>query len=165
MISTKDFAAVDQADSKVTEDFSLDEDSLAPDDDQDDMPSYSREAPDGPEDTDFEEDLELDEWDTGTDFLSGTSDPVKLYLQEIGRIPMLTYDQEGELALKVHACKHLQALEQYLAESYGNTPGHMDIYLEVLHRIAGAAPLARAFSTHLDMSPPLTLRIFDMMRC
>jgi hypothetical protein len=137
--------------------FSPEGDSLAPDADQDDMPSLSGEAPDGPEDTDFEEGPDLDEWDTGADFLPGTSDPVKLYLQEIGRIPVLTLEQEGELDLKVHVSKHLQALEQYLAESSGNTPGPMDIYLEVLHRIAGAAPLARAFSDHLEMSPPLTL--------
>jgi RNA polymerase primary sigma factor len=157
VISTKDFASVGQADTEVVEQFSLDEDSLAPDVDQDDMPSGLGDAPEEPEGTSFEEDLELDDWDTGTDLLGGTNDPVKLYLQEIGRIPMLTFDQERELSLKVHVCKHLQALEQYLAESNASPPGPLDLYIEVLHRIARAAPLAKVFSLHLELSPPLTL--------
>jgi RNA polymerase primary sigma factor len=157
VISTKDFSSVGQASTEVMEQFSSDEDSLAPDVDQDDMTSRLEDAPEEVEGTDFEDELELDDWDTGTDFLGGSNDPVKLYLQEIGRIPMLTFEQEGELSLKVHTGKHLQALEQYLAENSTSVPGPLDIYLEVLHRIARAAPLARAFSAQLELSPPLTL--------
>ena len=61
------------------------------------------------------EDISIDDLDV--DNLEGVSidDPVRMYLREIGKIPLLTYDQELELAKKV--LEGDEAAKQKLAES------------------------------------------------
>lgn len=57
------------------------------------------------EDMPTEDDIELTDIDTGSDDGSGeqltTDDPVKLYLKDIGRVSLLSADEEIELAVKM----------------------------------------------------------------
>ena len=68
------------------------------------------------EDLEEVEDIKLDEIDLN-EGLEGVNvdDPVRMYLREIGKIPLLTYDQELELAKKVLAGD--EEAKQKLAES------------------------------------------------
>ena len=70
-----------------------------------------------PDAEDLEEVENIDIEDIDVDNLEGVSidDPVRMYLREIGKIPLLTYDQELELAKKV--LKGDEAAKQKLAES------------------------------------------------
>ena len=68
------------------------------------------------EDLEEVEDIKLEDIDlnAGMDGIN-VDDPVRMYLREIGRIPLLTYDQELELAEKV--LQGDEEAKQKLAES------------------------------------------------
>jgi RNA polymerase nonessential primary-like sigma factor len=52
-------------------------------------------------------------------------DPVRLYLQSIGRIPLLTHEQEIELGRLVQEANILNNLREQLAESLGEEPSRL----------------------------------------
>jgi RNA polymerase primary sigma factor len=92
--------------------------------------------------------------------LGQTGDPVNLYLKEIGRIRMLTPEEERELALKVHTAKHLQALEDDFANSQGRSPKSWETCSILLHRLAVAGSLIAALGQQSGSSSSLALSQF-----
>jgi RNA polymerase primary sigma factor len=102
------------------------------------------------------EDEETD-WDAETSSNEVIDDPVRMYLHEIGRVRLLTFNDERVLARKLDAGKHLEALEKELAEREGQPPRPWEITVALLHRLVVAAPLVAALGEQLGLPPNLTL--------
>ena len=48
---------------------------------------------------------------------AGTSDPVRMYLREIGQVPLLTAQEEVDLAMRIEAGVHAEERSADLAAS------------------------------------------------
>ncbi len=84
-------------------------------------------------------------------------DPVRMYLREIGRIPLLTAADERRLALEHASGKHVQMAEaEFLAET--ERPAQpADVIKLLLKRLDGQAWLLEAIAEYKAIEEPLTL--------
>ncbi|HMA38242.1 MAG TPA: RNA polymerase sigma factor RpoD [Chloroflexia bacterium] len=76
----------------------------------------------------------------------GTDDPVRLYLREIGRVPLLTADAEIALAKRMERGIFLEQLIANLSQCSGHPAATMpgtSVCQEVLNQLRGGWPLAQ----------------------
>ncbi|MEK7814876.1 MAG: sigma-70 family RNA polymerase sigma factor, partial [Chloroflexota bacterium] len=97
------------------------------------------------------------EWETGAESLEVLDDPVRMYLREIGRVRLLTSNDERVLARKLEVGKSLQALEKQLTDLEGRPPRPWEITCALLRRLVATEPLVAALGEHLDLPSGLTL--------
>ena len=64
-----------------------------------------------------------------------TDDTIRLYLREIGRVPLLEPEEEAWLALKIGASKHLKNLRRQLSKRLGRAPTRSEIMGEVFNSL------------------------------
>jgi len=100
-------------------------------------------------DLDLEED-ELEEAEV-------LEDPVRMYLREIGRVRLLTADEEKELARAMEARNYIRRLEQDLADPDGRPPRAVQVVETMLRRLAEDAGLADALAQAAGLHRPVTL--------
>ena len=114
-------------------------------DDMEDMPS----------DADIEEEdvSDLSLALTDIDESGAVDDPVRMYLHEIGRVPLLTASDEKELAQKMELGKRLQEVKATLQEASGVEPTESEIVLEVLREISETEDLAAKILKELGIKP------------
>ena len=107
-----------------------------------------------PKELDREADLESDaEIDPG----EMIDDPVRMYLREIGRVSLLKAQDERRLARRVEAGKYVMLLRKTLAAEMERTASAAQVTVELLRRLGQGWPLAKRVSTHLGLTPNLTL--------
>jgi RNA polymerase primary sigma factor len=109
----------------------------------------------GPADAEIESE-EL-EWEAETESLEVLDDPVRMYLREIGRVRLLTSQDERSLARKLEGQKHLAALEKELTDLEGRPPRSWEVTGALLRRLSESAPLVSALARYLGLPPDLTL--------
>jgi len=68
-----------------------------------------------------------------------TDDPVRIYLHEIGRVHLLTADDEKTLARQMEEGKYIAGVKQGYAQKNGRQPSGNDIILAVLQNIGQLA--------------------------
>jgi RNA polymerase primary sigma factor len=97
------------------------------------------------------------EWEEEIETTEVLDDPVRMYLREIGRVHLLTSQDERTLARKMEGGKHILALERELERKGGRPPRAHEVVYALLVRLAGSAPLARALGEALGLSGDPTL--------
>jgi RNA polymerase primary sigma factor len=70
-----------------------------------------------------------------------TDDPVRIYLHEIGRVHLLTAEDEKNLARLMEEGKYLNHIKRDYTQKNGRQPSGTDIIMLILQNLAGAAPL------------------------
>ena len=80
-------------------------------------------------------------------------DPVRMYLHEIGRVPLLTADNEKVLAKKMERGKRINEIRQYWLQEYGRAPSATQIMLTMLKDLGEASATIRLLQIELHLTP------------
>ena len=83
-----------------------------------------------------------------------TGDPVKMYLREIGRVPLLDANQEMQLAIKMTAGDYLASIEERLAEKQKRLPKGAEVMAEVFRSLTHDWEAVRKACQGLSIEPP-----------
>ncbi|MDO8491188.1 MAG: RNA polymerase sigma factor RpoD [Dehalococcoidia bacterium] len=105
------------------------------------------------EEAEIEEEPEL-ELEAGPELMEEEiiDDPVRMYLREIGRIYLLSADEEKELAKEREKHKYARGIEDRLIKA--NQPSSaLDIMLAILQRLSDGSALLDSLETQLSMPP------------
>jgi len=87
----------------------------------------------------------LDEQDIG-------DDPVRIYLHEIGRVHLLTAEDEKTLAKKMEEGIRISEIKQQYLQGYGRAPSATDIILTILKELGQAAVTIRYLQKRLGLT-------------
>ncbi|MFC1913974.1 RNA polymerase sigma factor RpoD [Chloroflexota bacterium] len=80
-----------------------------------------------------------------------TDDPVRIYLREIGRVRLLTADNEKELARKMERGIRLHEIKQQYARKYGRTPTTIDTIAIIIKELGEKAPFIHLLREQLSL--------------
>ncbi|MFC1907067.1 RNA polymerase sigma factor RpoD [Chloroflexota bacterium] len=89
---------------------------------------------------------QLEEQDT-------VDDPVRMYLHEIGRVPLLTADDEKVLARKMEKGKRISEIRHHWLQEYGRPPSATQIMLTMLKELGHASDTIRLLQKELKITP------------
>ena len=77
-------------------------------------------------------------------------DPVRMYLREIGKIFLLTADDEKRLARQVEERNHVGAIEEAYFAAFGHQPSEARVTISLLEQWAGLFPVFKAAKSFID---------------
>jgi RNA polymerase primary sigma factor len=80
-----------------------------------------------------------------------TDDPVRIYLHEIGRVHLLTADNEKTLAKQMEEGKLISTIKQEFSQKYGRLPSGTDIIIALLQKLGQASPIIHFLQEHLAL--------------
>jgi len=79
-------------------------------------------------------------------------DPVRMYLHEIGRVRLLTAEDERILARKMTEGKHIKEIKEDWLRQYGRLPSATEIILSILKELCQASTIIRLLQKELKLS-------------
>jgi len=85
-------------------------------------------------------------------------DPVHMYLHEIGKVRLLTAQDEKVLARKMEVGKRISEFKQDFLQKYGYSPSATELILTILKELGQAAPIIRLLQNQLDLTPTDNLK-------
>ena len=87
-----------------------------------------------------------------------TDDPVRIYLHEIGRVHLLTADDEKVLAQKMEAGKRIHEIRQQYLQRYGSAPSTTDTILTLLEETCHILATIQPLQEHYDLPPTASFK-------
>ena len=106
----------------------------------------------------LESDLEAEAADEVSSVLTTLSDeegyaddPVHLYLHQIGRVELLTAQEERTLARSIEVCKHLRETELRYETQFARQPGPAELISTLLSQLIQAEPTTTALREELGL--------------
>ncbi len=85
-----------------------------------------------------------------TEESEGIDDPVRMYLREIGKVYLLTADDEKHLARQMEEGIHLREIEKAYVDAYGHPPSASRVTVTLLEQFAELLPVYRASLYFVD---------------
>jgi RNA polymerase primary sigma factor len=98
-----------------------------------------------------------------TEESEGIDDPVRMYLREIGKVYLLTADDEKHLARQMEEGNHLRAIEEGYVAAYGHPPSAARVAVSLLEQWTGLLPVYKAAKSFLDEYDKLTSKIAPVL--
>ncbi|MFA4835736.1 MAG: RNA polymerase sigma factor RpoD [Dehalococcoidia bacterium] len=105
------------------------------------------------EEPDFEDDIELEE--PSLDLEEMIDDPVRMYLREMGQVPLLTAANEKILARQMDEVRHIERIEGAWQEKYKTPPSMVNIIMMILQELGQAFRFMDIFRGELGLSKEL----------
>ena len=102
------------------------------------------------ETTEAEDEEEVDSMALLTEESDGIDDPVRMYLREIGKVYLLTADDEKHLARQMEEGLHIRAIEEGYVASYGHPPSAARIAVSLLEQWNGVMIQYKASKSFID---------------
>jgi RNA polymerase primary sigma factor len=93
--------------------------------------------------------------------LETSNDPVRMYLREIGRVPLLEPHQEIWLSTQQEAVVYLKGLQSRLSEQKGRAPTKQETLAAMSDSFHKAWSAVLRSSKHLDLPPPDLAALVD----
>ena len=99
------------------------------------------------------------EWEAGEfEEVEMTEDPVRMYLREIGRVPLLTAQDERALARRMESGRYVEQARRVLQQESGEFPTGQEVAAHFLRNICASAPLVDVIRKHLALGRKALLK-------
>jgi len=89
----------------------------------------------------------------GLDVQEIAEDPVRIYLHEIGRVLLLTAEDEKTLARKMEEGKHINEIKRQYLQRYGRASSATAVVLTILKELGQASSNIRILQKQLGLTP------------
>ena len=80
-------------------------------------------------------------------------DPVRMYLHEIGRVHLLTAEEERDLARHLEEDKRINEIKEDYLQRYGKPPSATEIILSMLKELHQASPFIDILQKQIEITP------------
>ncbi len=78
-------------------------------------------------------------------------DSTRMYLQELGRVPLLTAHEEKALSRKIELGRHVEKLKDNHVRQYHKPPSAVDIVIEVISPLSDAYSVVQIIEEHVGI--------------
>jgi RNA polymerase primary sigma factor len=81
-----------------------------------------------------------------------TDDSARMYLQEIGRVPLLNVNEEKLLCRKIELGRNLDEIEENHFKKYKKLPSPVEIVVQLISQLSKAYPVVKIIEQHIGIA-------------